>query len=227
MTSRFHLEQDWQRLSAWAGVPLDTLLAKGPQHELHELPLHPVLRRAAVSGRRELTWMREGFIPSYACDERGAEQRSEAQAETLTCDSCFRGAFRRRRCLVPATVLNETRHLASGIQQPCAFRLESGAIFGIAGVWETWTNDQGHAIESFAVVTTLVTPVLQTLFDRMPVILTDQKEQERWLHSTSHEEQPVDLLKPLSTSELRVWNMIPGAVEMQLSQIAPNAAHQG
>jgi len=225
MLPRFELHEDWQRLSAWAGVPVSSLLSEQPEHEGHGRKLHPVLRIVAGTGDRELVWMREGLIPSYACDDRGAEQRSEAHAEAMTCDSCFRSAFRRRRCLIPADLLNERRHLSSGIEHPCSFALESGAIFGIAGVWETWTNDQGHAVESFAMITTLVTPVLRTLFDRMPIVLTDRKEQDRWLHAGRHEQPPVELLRPLSTAELRVWNMTPGAVDMQLSRVAVAAGH--
>jgi putative SOS response-associated peptidase YedK len=161
--------------------------------------------------------MREGLIPSYACDERGAEQRSEAHADSMTCNSCFRSAFRRRRCIIPASVMNERRHLGTEIEQPCSFSLESGELFGIAGVWETWTNDQDHAIESFAMVTSLVTPVLRTLFDRMPVVFTNAAEQERWLESTNgYDDLPLDLLRPLSAGQLREWKMMPGPVDLNL-----------
>ncbi len=196
-----------------------SLLPNRPGHDDSGRRLHPVLRLSSATHNREFVWMREGLIPSYACDDRGAEQRSEAHAESMTCDSCFRSAFRRRRCLIPADVLHESRHLASGINQPCSFSLESGEIFGIAGVWETWTNDQGHTVESFAIVTALVTPVLRTLFDRMPVVLTNRKEQEQWLYATK-EEPPVDLLHPISASDLRAWHMTPGAVSVQFDQVA-------
>jgi putative SOS response-associated peptidase YedK len=225
MFPRFEMHEDWAHLSAWAGVDStratiasieSTASLKGHGGRSK---FHPVLRNSPATGRREIVWMREGLIPSYACDDRGAEQRSEAHAEAMTCDSCFRSAFLRRRCLIPATVLNEQRHLGTDIEQPCSFALESGKLFAIAGVWETWTNDQGHAIESFAMVTTLVTPVLRTLFDRMPVVLTDPAEQERWLHtSKEHDQPPVELMRPLSSSQLREWKMMPGPVDMQLGQ---------
>ncbi len=199
-------------------MPASSLPSSRPT-PLSGRPLHPVLRLSASTGTRELVWMREGLIPSYACDDRDAEQRSEAHAEEMNCDSCFRSAFRRRRCLIPADVLNERRHLSAGIEHPCSFALESGGIFGIAGVWETWANDQGHAVESFAIVTSLVTPALRSLFDRMPVVFTDRKEQDQWLHTARHEEPPVNLLRPLSMSRLREWKMTPGPVDVQMDQV--------
>jgi putative SOS response-associated peptidase YedK len=224
MTARFELHDDWAHLTKWAGVaPSSTIVEEFKGHPL-DSKFHPVLRLSLRTGEREFVRMREGLIPSYACDERGAEGRSEAHAEAMTCDSCFRSAFRRRRCLIPANVLHERRHLASGIEQPCSFALESGALFAIAGVWETWTNDQGHAIESFAMVTALVTPVLRTLFDRMPVVLMRREDQERWLHaSTDHDHPPLELMRPLSVSELREWKLTPGSIDLHLEPVAPTA----
>nr|WP_245536286.1 SOS response-associated peptidase family protein [Terriglobus roseus] len=187
------------------------------RHQQRSVKFHPVVRISPTTSRREIVWMREGLVPSYACDERGAEQRSEAHAEAMTCDSCFRSAFRRRRCVIPATVLHERRHLSTEIEQQCSFALECGGLFGIAGVWETWTNDQGHAVESFAIVTALVTPILSTLFERLPVALTDAADLDRWLRIAKEEgKEPVDLMRPLSSAQLRNWKMMPGPVDMHL-----------
>ena len=117
-------------------------------------------------------------------------------------------------------MLKERRHLSSGIEHPCSFALESGGIFGIAGIWETWTNNQGHVVESFAMISTLVTPVLRTLFGRMPVVLTGGDEYDRWLHAARQEQPPFDLLRPLSISDLRAWSITPDAIEVNLKQVA-------
>ena len=210
MHSRFELYTDSKGLAAWAHtqVPLPNQESASPGRRLR-----PVLR-ASVEGVRNISWMREGLIPSYACDDHDAARRVEAHAEAMTCDSCFRGAFRRRRCIVPAQVLHEVRHLSAGIVQPCSFALETEEIFGIAAVWETWINDEGHAIESFAIVTTLVAPLLRSLFERMPIVLQSHEEQMRWLSIESSKPGPVDLLKPLSLEQLRYWKMTPDAVDV-------------
>jgi putative SOS response-associated peptidase YedK len=221
---RFGLNASIERVLLWADASCVPASAEHAEPHDESRTLFPVLRIGRSSGQREVAWMREGLIPSYACDERGAEQRTEAHAEAMTCESCFRSAFRRRRCIVPANILYEERHLSQGIEQPCSFALVSGGIFGIAGVWETWTNDQGCDVESFAIITVLVTPLLRTLFERMPVILNTHEEQERWLYSSRQDEPPVDLLKPLSVSQLRDWKMTTGAVDVQLNDPIPSTA---
>ena len=225
MTHRFHLRNSWNELLLWAGVELQRMPVLPGRIPASSERFHPVVRMSPATRQRELVWMREGLIPSYACDERGAEDRTEAHVESLTCTSCFRTAFRRRRCLVPANSLLERRHLANAIEQPCQFQLESGGLFGIAAIWETWINDQGHAVESFAIVTALVAPALRTLFDRMPVVLTDATEQERWLRvSSDYEHAPVDLLRSLSVAQLRDWRMTPGEVDIHF-QVPPSPLH--
>jgi putative SOS response-associated peptidase YedK len=223
MFARFELKEDFRHLAAWAGI--DATKATVPsikplaslENGVHRRRSHPVVRISPVTKKREIVWMREGLIPSYAGDERGADERAEAHAEAMNCDSCFRSAFRRRRCFIPANVLHENRHLSSEIEQPCSFALESGGLFAMAGVWETWTNDQGHAVESFAMITALVTPVLRTLFHRMPVVLSDPEDRDRWLRPAKDEEHlPVDLMQPLSSARLREWKMMPGPVDMHL-----------
>lgn len=217
MFHRFHMRYDWDQLVEWAGVNPTSLPPMPTKEILKSGRFHPVLRVSKATSKREFVWMREGLVPSYACDESGADERLEAHAEAMTCDSCFRSAFRRRRCIVPANSLLERRHLSGAIEQPCSFQLESGDLFGIAAVWETWTNDQGHTVESFAIVTALVIPALRTLFDRMPVVFTDRRDQERWLQvSADHEHPPLELMHPLSVSQLRGWRMTPGDVDLHL-----------
>ena len=60
----------------------------------------------------------------------------------------------------------------------------------------------------------------------MPVVLTNPADQDRWLRtSKDHDQPPVDLMRPLSSAQLRDWKMMPGPVDMQLgaSAHAPDA----
>lgn len=153
----FELTVDRGRLARWAGLNETEVPAERLHRTMYSHQHYPVLRIDTL-GKRELTWMRQGLVPAYAHDEEGAETREEAHVESLTCVSCFRSAFRRRRCLIPADLLTELRHGSDLGSPACSFALNSGNIFSIAGVWETWENDQHHQIQSFAVITTLSRP---------------------------------------------------------------------
>ncbi|RZU42307.1 putative SOS response-associated peptidase YedK [Edaphobacter modestus] len=208
MFNRLQLRASTEELADWAGVDICVLCQENEERPPIERPRYPVLRLRPQTGERELVWMQVGLVPSYAHDERGAELRTEASAEAITCSSGFRTTFRRRRCLVPATQLSEHGHSAKGTIQDCSFAPTSGQILSVAAVWETWINDAGCEVETFAVITSLVAPVLRSLFDRLPIVISLQ-ERDRWLHSSTHDPEPLDLLRPLSAPELKTWKMMP------------------
>ncbi len=207
MFSRFQLDINEEQLAAWAHTPLRFLPEAPFSGRLYSHRQYPVLRISPLSHEPEICWMREGLIPSYAHDEEGAERRVEAHAESLTCISCYRSAFRRRRCLIPASLINECRHDPTGVEQPCSFSLNSGETFSLAAVWETWLNDEGHEVQTFAVITSMVASVLRPIFDRLPIVIPTT-DHGRWLRQ-SIGDLPLDLLKPLSATELRDWKLMP------------------
>jgi putative SOS response-associated peptidase YedK len=209
MRSRFQLHSSRLELSEWAKVrpndiPEDHSSDTTSRRELR----HLILRFNPHTRTREVVWMRSGLIPSYAHDSTGAELRTEAHAEAITCSSWLRTAFRRRRCLAPATLLIEHGRSPSGADQDCSFAPISNDVFSVAAVWDSWIDDAGHNIETFAILSVLTAPVLRPLFDRMPVVI-EPEDHDRWLHSSTRDPFPVDMLKPLTASELGKWRMMP------------------
>ena len=67
-------------------------------------PTQPVTAvRLSREGERELTHFRWGLIPSWAKDEKIGSRLINARSETVHEKPSFRAAFKRRRCLIPAT----------------------------------------------------------------------------------------------------------------------------
>ncbi len=208
MFAKFQLGTDIERLATWGGVSGESLLRMRQSRRLYDHLRFPVLRISPLTGKRQISWMQEGLIPSYAHDEHGAQERSEARAEAYTTSSAFRCAFRRRRCIIPADVFNECLHQRSSFQVPCSFALDSGGIFGIAGVWESWINDAGHEVLSFAIVTGHVAPSLEPVFDRMPIVIAEENH-DRWLGCSDIDTLPLELLRTLSKEQLKDWKLMP------------------
>ena len=211
--SRFSLDADLDSLALWAKVPSSTLQrAAWTSHQA--AGLHPVLR-CNNTGHREICWIREARTSSYAYDIKEWEGRAETHADRVACRSCFQDACCHRRCVIPATSLHVVRQLGTAIEQPLTLALESGAVFGIAGVWNTW-NDKGLLIEEVATIATLVDPLLRDLLGRLPFVLEGSVEFSQWLASEGRPGRPVDLLKPMSCAAWLHWKMVPGPVEMHL-----------
>ena len=203
----FELALDEDRLFHWADLTPKLASNSISTGKAFNHRCYPILR-VDCRGVREIVWMRQGLIPAYAQDEDGAEEREEAHAESLTCSSCYRSAFRRRRCIIPADRVTEVQHGPERNRVGCSMALSSGEVFGLAGVWETWENDNGHSLETFAVVTTPAGSDLYRVADRVPVVI-GKTDQERWLYTGVAVQQPLDLLRPLNTQELREWRLSP------------------
>ena len=113
----------------------------------------------------ELRW---GLIPSWAKDVSAGVRAINARAETIAEKPTFRDAFRKRRCLVPASGFYEWRRDGK-TKTPYYFTSRKDPIV-FAGLWEQWT-DGAETIHSFTIITTEANGLMAPIHDRMPVIL--------------------------------------------------------
>lgn len=130
------------------------------------------------------TWRMESFrwglVPSWAKDRNMKQNLFNARGETLAEKSSFRAAFKKRRCLVPATGYYEWSG-AKGARRTYFIRRKDGQALIFAGLWERWQGEPGEpALYSFTIVTTAANAEMSDFHHRMPVVL-DPEGQERWM----------------------------------------------
>jgi putative SOS response-associated peptidase YedK len=157
----------------------------------------PVVRqRRAPAGERTIHNLRWGLIPAWADDPKAGPPLLNARAETLLEKPAFRGAFRRRRCLVPADGYYQWRE-GDATKQPYLVARRDGASFALAGIWERWgpRHDPAAATDSFTIITTDANDFLRPFHHRMPVVLGPESF-ARWLDPDSDAEGVTDLLVP-------------------------------
>jgi putative SOS response-associated peptidase YedK len=130
------------------------------------------------SARREIALLRWGLIPYWSRDAKIAVRTINARAETLATAPAFREAFRRRRCLVPASGFYEWKKVASG-KQPYFIGMRDGSPLAFAGLWERWKQGE-TAVESFTIVTGEPSSLIAAIHDRMPAILQPD-DYDAWL----------------------------------------------
>jgi putative SOS response-associated peptidase YedK len=111
-----------------------------------------------------------GLIPSWSKDPSAAARMINARAETVPEKPSFRAAFRRRRCLIPASGFYEWKPVETG-KQPHYILPADDRPFGFAGLWERWTSPDGSEIESCTILTTDANELMAPVHNRMPVIL--------------------------------------------------------
>jgi len=176
MCGRFVLRASSQNLQM--SFELDEAPQTGPRYNI--APTQPVLavRTNPHGGLREATYLNWGLIPFWAKDPRIGSRMINARSETAAEKPSFRAAYKYRRCIVPADGFYEWKKERGG-KQPYLIGLESGEVFGIAGLWEHWERD-GSAVESCTLLTTDANEFMEPLHHRMPVIL-DRQDYDEWL----------------------------------------------
>lgn len=156
--------------------------------------------RQSADGREvaELKW---GLIPSWAKDTAMGARLINARSETVTEKPSFREAFKRRRCTIPADGIYEWQRAGKG-KQPFFFHMLDDHVFGFAGLWDKWRDEEGEIIESCTILTTEANEVFRPVHDRMPVILHPETYDE-WLGDDPRAVEALkELLRPYPASEM-------------------------
>jgi putative SOS response-associated peptidase YedK len=166
----------------------------------------PIIRQSKEDGERELVLARWGLVPFFTKDIKEVKGLStiNARAETITKSRTWREPMKKRRCIIPASAFYEWPKEGKPPKQPYAFELAEGGLFAFAGVWDAWKDAQGHWLQSYAIVTTEANELMSRIHPRMPVIL-HARDYDRWLDREESERLPVDLLRPLESDEMEMY----------------------
>lgn len=206
MCGRFTLFEADKILSKEFGVSdIPTL---SPRYNI--APSQPVTAvRATFTGSgRELALLRWGLIPSWSKDPAIGNRLINARAETVSEKPSFRNAFRRHRCLIPASGFYEWRRQERG-KQPYFVRMRDERLFSFAGLWDRWESPDKGVIETCTILTTVANAVLAPIHDRMPVILP-RGEYGRWLDPALRDPDALaPLLVPFSPEEMLAFPVSP------------------
>ena len=130
--------------------------------------------------RRAVTAYRWGLIPHWAEDAKVGSRMFNARAETILTSPAFRGAFVRKRCLVPVDSFYEWKREGT-VRQPYRVVPDDGQPLVLAGLWAGWHDPVTEAVRrTFTIITSRPNEALAGLHDRMPVILP-AAAWDRWL----------------------------------------------
>ena len=96
-----------------------------------------------------------GLIPMWAKDPTIGNRLINARGETLGEKPSFRGAYKYKRCLIPANGFYEWKaQPGTKIKTPYFIHLKSGLPFAFAGLWDEWHSPDGALIRSCTIITT-------------------------------------------------------------------------
>jgi putative SOS response-associated peptidase YedK len=155
-------------------------------------------------GENRAGFLRWGLIPSWAKDVAIGNRMINARAETVAEKPSFRRALQKRRCLVLADGFYEWKKEGKK-KTPMYITLKSHEPFGFAGLWETWKAPSGEVIRSCTIITTTPNSLMESIHNRMPVILP-QKAESLWLDRTIEgPEELTQLLVPYPDKAMEAY----------------------
>lgn len=179
-----------------------------PRYNISPTQPVAVVRNALSDAGRELVAMRWGFWPSWLKDPAKFPLLINARADGVATKNSFRNAFRRRRCLVPASGFYEWKATGKGPKQPFWIappKASNSRIIAFAGIWETWLGADGSEVDTVAIITTGANAALNTIHHRMPVILSPIQF-DAWM---STEAAKPELLQMLVPADDRLLDAVP------------------
>jgi len=169
------------------------------------MPIVGVNRDGGIS-IRELRW---GLIPYWAKDPKvGGAKAINARAESVDEKPMFREAFKRRRCLVPASGYFEWKPEGSA-KQPYFIHDPNSELLMFAGLWESWRETkESDLLYTFTIVTGPPGIVSGDIHDRAPVTL-EERVWDAWL--AGEVADAADVLKTAQEPRL-TYHPVPKAV---------------
>jgi putative SOS response-associated peptidase YedK len=140
--------------------------------------------------------LRWGLVPGWAKSPAIGAKMINARVETAAEKPAFRRAFERYRCLIIADGFYEWRRGAGGARQPFHITRDDHDPFAFAGLWSIWHADDERTLRTCTILTTGANSAIESLHDRMPVILTPGHEEE-WLDLDTPRERLDEILAGL------------------------------
>lgn len=130
-------------------------------------------------GERRLALRKWGLVPTWAKDPSIGNKAFNARLETLNEKASFKNAARFRRCLVPIDGYYEWQQLERG-KQPWFIHGLGRKGLVLAGLYETWRDVEGRALETTTVITTAATEATEHIHSRRPLVVPKEHWDE-WL----------------------------------------------
>lgn len=157
--------------------------------------------RDSSEPERELVVGQWGLVPWFAKTPKLTYSTCNARSEELADKATFKDPWKHgKRCIIPAWSFDEP-NWESGRNVWWRFRRVDGAPWGLAGLWNTWTDKAtGELVESYTMLTLNADahPLMRRMHKPDPKLAPDRQDKrsvvpvefedvDLWLHGTQAE----------------------------------------
>jgi putative SOS response-associated peptidase YedK len=198
MCGRFTQKYTWQELEELYRLNQTPRNIRPAYNVCPTDPIHVIIPGSSGLFLMPMRW---GLIPRWWKKSlKELPATFNARSETVADKPMFRDAFRRNRCLIPASGYFEWQTVGKE-KQPYYFTPKNGSVLTFAGLWEEWKDRvNNETIQSCTMLITEPNSFVTPIHDRMPVILQPENISS-WITG----EAGTELLKPAPEDTLRMW----------------------
>ena len=179
--------------------------------------LAPFIRAArhSTSYERELVIGQWALVPWFAKTPKLPYPTCNARAEEMAGKASYKLPWARgQRCIIPAMAFFEP-NWQSGKHVPWCFRRTDGTPWGLAGLWNTWTDKEtGEVVESYTMLTLNADnhPLMNRMHRPDPKRAPDQQDKRS--------------VVPIEAEDVDTWLNAPVAEAAKLLKLAPEAVFE-
>jgi putative SOS response-associated peptidase YedK len=175
---------------------------------------------------RELVVGQWGLIPWFAKETRLGYSTVNARFEEISTKASYKDPWRYgKRCVIPALSFDEP-NWESGKNVWWRFRRADGTPWGIAGLWNTWTDKAtGELVPSYTMLTINADqhPLMRRMHKPDPRLGPDQQDKrslvaielqdvDRWLYAPIEDAVKLVKLPPVESMEAGPAEQMPAAL---------------
>jgi putative SOS response-associated peptidase YedK len=126
----------------------------------------------------QLQLMRWGLIPHWTKDSTKTGNTINAKSEEAHLKAAFKIPLQQKRCWVISDGFYEWKTYGKN-RLPYRIVLKDSPLMIQAGLWDEWFDGE-KTVQSFTILTTEPNLEMANIHNRMPLILTTEKEQQTW-----------------------------------------------
>lgn len=174
--------------------------------------LLPIITSASPDGLSLFYW---GTAPEWAKNKTLSEKLINLRAEHFPEKPTLKKSLRAHRCIIPADGFYGWRKVGKKTSIPYRFVVRNQEIFSFPGIWEEFEDTEGLQIQTFTIITVPANSVVNTVQERMPVILNREKEMI-WLDKDSTEDKLLAVFSSADTQELSYYPVSPRISQVEI-----------
>ncbi len=186
-------------------VIIDKNLSLKPNYNI--APSEETLIIVIENGKRKAKIAKWGFIPSWSVEKEDFKQLINLRDDTLLSKKSFSYYLKNLRCLIPANGFYEWKEDGT-LKKPYLIFLKDFSLFSFGGVYNIIKVEDNEII-TFGIITINPNKKIETLHNRMPLILKRESE-FLWLDKSLNDLNKIkDLLSPIDENLIEYYEVSP------------------